>query len=100
MQRFTNREILMAFILVAIVCTGFGVLISGGHKEAYFSAEAVSSEELNIIQNQAVKINQLQTQNQNLLNVLQAVVNDLNAIPDSLKHRNVKAIIQSLTQGK
>ena len=99
-MRFTNREILMAFFLVAIVCTGLGVLISGGHKEADFSAKAVSSEELNIIQNQAVKINQLQTQNQNLLNVLQAVVNDLSAIPDSLKHRNVKAIIKSLTQGK
>ena len=100
MRNRTNLEFWLIFALVAIAFVGLGVLISGGHKGADFSAKAVSSEDLNIIQKQAVQINQLQTQNQNLLNVLQAVVNDLNAIPDSLKHRNVKAIIQSLTQGK
>ena len=88
----------MTFIIVAILCTGFGYLISGGHKEADFSAKAVSSEELNSIQNLTTQIVQLKTQNQNLVNILQAIVNDLNAIPDSLKHDTVKSIITNLTQ--
>ena len=98
MQRFSNREILLVFIIVGFVFTGFGYLISGGHKEADFSAKAVSSEELNSIQNLADEIVQLKTQNQNLVNILQAVVNDLSAIPDSLKHQTVKNIIKTLTQ--
>jgi len=97
MNRFSNREFFMAFALIAIMFFGVGYLISGGNKEADFSAKAVSTEELNLIQENALQLNERVA---NYHNILQAILNDLNSIPDSLKHQNVKNVIQFLTKPK
>ena len=98
-MRRTKLEFWLILALAGVLCGILGYVInSGGHKEADFSAKAVSSEELNSIESLADQVVQLKAQNQNLMNILQAVVNDLNAIPDSLKHENVKNIINALTQ--